>query len=102
MMWWWTSSRGERRKQGELGLAPQVGCSPSALRGVMPAVEAALLETAGAWEKGGLADGEVRESMGAVDETFLQRMMLVCIDLVSGSLLFEEVAEHRTYDTWYA
>jgi hypothetical protein len=26
----------------------------------------------------------------------------VFIDLVSGSLVFEEVAEQRTYDTWYA
>jgi hypothetical protein len=84
-----------------LRLATQVGCSPSALRGVMAVLEAALLETAGAWEKDGLADGEVREIIGAVDETFLQRMMVVFIDLVSGYLLFEEVAEDRTYDTWY-
>ena len=28
--------------------------------------------------------------------------MLVFMDLVSGYLLFEEVAEDRTYDTWYA
>ena len=28
--------------------------------------------------------------------------MLVFIDLVSGYLVFEEVAEQRTYDTWYA
>src|SRR5262245_50588489 len=34
-----------------LHLATQVGCSPSALRGVMHAVETALLETAGAWER---------------------------------------------------
>jgi hypothetical protein len=27
-------------------------------------------------------------------------MMLVCIDLVSGYLVFEEVAEDRTYDPW--
>ena len=83
-------------------LTTQVGCSPSALRGVMAVLEAALLETAGAWEQDGLADGQVHEIIGAVDETFLQRMMLVFIDLVSGYLLFEEVAEHRTYDTWYA
>jgi hypothetical protein len=36
-----------------------------------------------------------------VDETFLQRMMLVFMDLVSGYLLMEEVAVDRTYDTWY-
>jgi len=29
-------------------------------------------------------------------------MMLVFMDLVSGYLLFEEVAEDRTSTTWYA
>ena len=85
-----------------LCLATQVGCSPSALRRVMAVLEAAILETSEAWEKEGIADGQVREIIGAVDETFLQRMMLVFIDLVSGYLVFEEVAEQRTYDTWYA
>jgi hypothetical protein len=68
----------------------------------MAVMEAALLETAEAWEKDGCAAGEVREIIGAVDETFLQRLMLVFIDLVSGYLVCEEVAEDRTYDTWYA
>jgi len=85
-----------------LRLATQVGCSPSALRSVMDVLEAAMLETTEAWERDGVAAGEMREIIGAVDETFLQRMMLVFIDLVSGYLVFEEVAEDRTYDTWYA
>jgi hypothetical protein len=68
----------------------------------MQALEAAILETTEAWERDGVATGEMREIIGAVDETFLQRMLLVFIDLVSGSLVFEEVAEHRTYETWYA
>jgi hypothetical protein len=85
-----------------LRLATQVGCSPSALRGVMEVLEAAILETTAAWEREGVAAGEMREIIGAVDETFLERMMLVFIDLVSGYLVFEEVAEQRTYDTWYA
>ena len=83
-------------------LTTQLGCSPSALRRVMAVLETALLETAEAWEQEGIAEGKVREIMGAVDETFLQRMMLVFMDLVSGSLVFEEVAEQRTYETWYA
>jgi hypothetical protein len=37
-----------------------------------------------------------------VDETFLERMMLVFMDLASGYLLAEEVAADRSYDTWYA
>ena len=45
---------------------------------------------------------ERRPVIGAVDETFLERMMPVFMDLVSGYLLFEEVAEDRSYDTWHA
>src|SRR5215470_11412254 len=63
-----------------LHLATQVGCSPSALRGVMQTLEAALLETAAAWEQDGRAHGEVREIIGAVDETFLEHMILVFMD----------------------
>ena len=68
----------------------------------MDVLEAAILETTEAWEHDGGAAGERREIIGAVDETFWQRRMLVCIALVSGSLLFEEGAENRTDDTWYA
>ena len=85
-----------------LHLEMQVGCSPSALRGVMQALEAALLEMAAAWEQEGCASGEVREVIGAVDETFLERMVLVCMDLATGYLLLEEVADDRTYTTWKA
>ena len=85
-----------------LRLERQVGCSPSALRGVMSALEAALLETAGAWEKDACAGDEVREIIGAVDETFLEQMMLVLMDLRTGYLLLEDVAEDRTYATWKA
>lgn len=41
----------------------------------------------------------MRPILGAVDETFLERMMLVCMDLASGYLLVEEVAADRSYDT---
>src|SRR5215475_7718055 len=84
-----------------LHLETQVGCSPTACR-VLRALEAALLETAAAWEQEGCASGEVREVIGAVDETFLERMMLVCMDLATGYLLLEEVADDRTYPTWKA
>jgi Family of unknown function (DUF6399)/IclR helix-turn-helix domain len=85
-----------------LHLGMQVGCSPSALRGVMQALEAALLETAEAWEQDGCAGGAMREVIGAVDETFLERMILVCMDLATGYLLLEEAADDRTYPTWKA
>jgi hypothetical protein len=68
----------------------------------MQALEAALLETAMAWEQAGQAPAEVREIIGAVDETFLERMILVGMDLPTGYLLLEDVAEDRTYATWKA
>ena len=85
-----------------LRLERQVGCSPSALRGVMHVLETTLLETAGAWEQDACAGAEVREIIGAVDETFLEQMMLVLMDLRTGYLLLEDVAEDRTYATWKA
>jgi Family of unknown function (DUF6399) len=85
-----------------LRLATQVGCSPSALRRVMAVLEAAILETAGAWEQDACTGAEGREIIGAVDETFLEQMMLVLMDLRTGYLLLEEVAEDRTYATWKA
>jgi len=83
-----------------LRLETQVGCSPAALRGAMQALETVLVETAAAWEKDGCASGEVREIIGAVDETFLERMMLVFMDLATGYLVLEAVADDRTYATW--
>ena len=79
-----------------LRLATQVGWAPAAWRRVMAVLEAAIRETAEAWEQEGSADGPGRESMGAGDATFFQRRMVVCIDLVSGSLVCAEGAEQRT------
>lgn len=85
-----------------LCLDTQVGCSPSALRGVMQVLEAAVGETTQTWEQDGVAHGEVREIIGGADETFLQRMMLVFQDVSTGYLLLEDVADDRTYTTWKA
>jgi hypothetical protein len=41
---------------------------------VMEALAVAIVETAGAWEQDGVAAGEVRDIIGAVDETFLEQM----------------------------
>src|ERR671935_1291283 len=86
---------------GRLHLEGRVGCSPSALRYVMHTLERLILETAAAWEKEGIAHGEIRPVIGAVDETFLQRMMLVFMDLATGYLLLEEVATDRSFATWF-
>jgi hypothetical protein len=84
-----------------LHLEEQVGCSPSTLRTMMHTVERFLLEIAAAWEKDGIAHGEIRPGIGVVDETFLQPMMLGFMDLATGYLLMEEVAAGRSYDTWF-
>ena len=86
---------------GRLRLEGHVGCSPSALQTVMGTLERLILETAVAWENEGLTHGEIRPVIGAVDETFLQRMMLVFMDLCSGYVLMEEVAADRRFETWY-
>src|SRR5262249_38807241 len=85
-----------------LRLEAHVGCSPSALRNVMHTLERIILETTAAWEKEGIAHGEIRPVIGAVDETFLQRLMLVFMDLASGYVLLEAVAVDRSYQTWYS
>jgi hypothetical protein len=86
---------------GRLRLEAHVGCSPSALRSVMHTLAYLLLETAATWEKEGIAHGEIRPVIGAVDETFLQHMILVFMDLATGYVLLEEVATDRSFDTWY-
>jgi hypothetical protein len=85
-----------------LGLQSQIGCSPSALRRLMQVLEQAIVETSQRWEREGVAQGQIGPIIGAVDETFLQCMMLVFMDLASGYLVFEESAQDRTYDTWHA
>jgi len=84
-----------------LHLDGHIGCSPSALHTLMRTLERLVLETTAAWEKEGIAHGEIRPVIGAVDETFLQRMMLVFMDLATGYLLMEEIAADRSYETWF-
>jgi hypothetical protein len=84
-----------------LHLEEQVACSPNALRTVLHLLERLLLEIAAAWEQDGITHGEIRPVIGAVDETFLQQMMLVFMDLATGYLLVEEVAADRSYDTGF-
>lgn len=68
----------------------------------MEALVVTRVETAQGWEQEGVAGGEVRESIGAVDETFLAQMILVFQDVPTGYMVQEEVADDRTYATWKA
>ena len=38
--------------------------------------------------------------IAGADETFFDQVILVMMDLVSGYLVLEEVADNRTYGTW--
>ena len=68
---------------------------------MMHVLERLILDIAAAWEQDGIAHGAIRPVIGAVDETFLQRMMLVFMDLATGYLLMEEVAAERSFATWF-
>ncbi len=86
---------------GRLRLETQLGCSPNTLRGLMEKLVQAIDETTAGWEAEGIAHGQARPLIGAVDETFLEQMMLVFMDLFRGYLVVEDVAPDRSYDTWY-
>ena len=57
-----------------LHLEQHVGCSPSTLRALMEQLEALIVETTEAWEREGIAQGQIGPIVGSVDETFLERM----------------------------
>lgn len=80
-----------------LRLPHQLGCSPTAVRGVLQALEKTSMGTAQRWEQEGATPGAGREILGAVDATVLEQRRLVCMALPSGSLLGAEVAPERTY-----
>ena len=46
--------------------------------------------------------GAGQEIIGAVDETFLERMVLILPDLTTGYIVLEETADDRSYATWKA
>jgi IclR helix-turn-helix domain len=84
-----------------LHLEQHVGCSPTTLRALREQLEALIVATTEAWEREGIAQGQIGPIVGSVDETFLERMILVFMDLMSGYVLLEETADERTYETWY-
>jgi DNA-binding transcriptional ArsR family regulator len=74
--------------------------SPSALRSLRAQMEAVILAYQAEQEQRlGQAEQRVKIIAGA-DETFFDHVILVMMDLASGYLVLEEVAEDRTYGTW--
>ena len=75
--------------------------SPSALRSLRTQMEAVILAYSAEQEQRFGQAGRRLEMIAGADETFFdQVVVLVMMDLVSGYLVLEEAADHRTYDTW--
>jgi hypothetical protein len=68
----------------------------------MAALVVTMEETAQVGEQDGVAGGEVRERMGAVDATCLAQRILVFPDGPTGDMGQEEGADDRTDATWNA
>jgi hypothetical protein len=68
----------------------------------MQALEKTIMATGQVGEQEGTTTGTVRESIGAVEATFLEHMLRVCMALPSGYFLVEAVAAERTDATWKA
>lgn len=83
-----------------LRIDTHVGISPSALRGVQKKVEALIIEYGEVHQKQGAETSDPLEIVGGVDETFMDQMVLVMLDLPSGYLLMEEFSPNRTTQTW--
>jgi len=80
-------------------LDTHVGCSPSAIRDRLREMEALLPKFQQICEQS-LAS-EARHTTVALDETFFGNfLILVMIDLNSGYLLLEEIADDRRFETW--
>ncbi len=81
-------------------LQTHIGISPSALRSQLSRMEK-LLPTFQALCEEQAGKGP-RKAVVAMDETFFGRfMILVLMDLQSGYLLLEDIADDRRFDTWH-
>jgi hypothetical protein len=74
--------------------------SPSALRSLRTQMEEVILAYQAEQEQRFGQAGRRQEMIAGADETFFDHVVLVMMDLVSGYLVLEEAADHRTYDTW--
>ena len=77
-----------------------VGVSPDALRTQINKMEVLLPLFQEECEKS--VDKQKRQVVAGLDETFFGNfMILVLMDLRSGYLLLEDIADDRCYETWY-
>ena len=74
--------------------------SPTALRSLRTQMETVILAYQTEQERRLGQAGHRLEIIAGADETFFDQVVLVMMDLVSGYLVLEQVADNRTYDTW--
>ena len=78
-------------------LERHLAVSPSALRTLQAQMEAVILAYPAEQEQRLGQAGRRLEIIAGADETFFDQVVLVMMDLVSGYLVLEEVADNRTY-----
>ena len=84
----------------QLRLETHLGISATALREVRNRIEELINQYGEEMEKRGLAASPNQEIVGAADETFFDKMILVFLDLPSNYLLLEEMSDKRDALTW--
>ena len=77
------------------------GCSSSAWRSLMRTLSASSWTRPRRGGKKASPLGESQPVIGAVDETCLQRMILVLMELATGHWLREEISADRRYEAWF-
>lgn len=82
------------------GLDKHAGLSKNSLLKIIKRIESLILEYKEAQEKKITAKIEQIQLILGVDETWLDQMYLVCQELSSGYIFFEESADDRTAATW--
>lgn len=80
-------------------LDTHIGVSPTSLRTRLSQLQDAIIRFQGEIEQ--KYRDEYKEVIGAADETFFgNALILVFMDLSSGYLILEDMADDRSYDTW--
>ncbi len=83
-----------------LRLQRHIGVSPTALRSLRARMESAIMEYQQQQNEVISQISSDVEVCLAADETFFERVILVMLDLPSGYIFVEEIAEDCQYQTW--
>ena len=83
-----------------LRLDKHIGVSPTALRTIRSKIESTIIQYQKVAQKSIQKKASGVEVCLAADETFFDQVILVMLDLPSGYILVEEIAENCQYSTW--